>query len=164
MLQEGAGIKRIPVLTVAYLNRKGPLDGFPAACRELYAWVRDQGYQVAGPPIGVYHSNPLDIPPQELLWEAQLPLKPGTPLSEPMNDAPGVKKVPAREVAYTFNTGAFTTVGAVMQALFAWVFANGYRLAGPAEEVYLNDLESTPVAEMETEVRFPVEKRGARRP
>lgn len=163
MLQEGAGIKRIPVLTVAYLTRKGPFDGIPAACRELYAWVKDQGYQVAGPPIGVYHSNPLDVPSQELLWEVQLPLKPGTPLNEPLGDAPGVKKVPAREVAYTFSTGAYATVGAVMQALFSWIFAAGYRLTGPAEEVYLNDLESTPVAELETEVRFPIEKRAARR-
>lgn len=163
MAQEGVGIKRIPVLTVAYVSRKGPLDGIPAAYRELYDWTKERGYQVVGPPIGVYHSNPLEVPAEELLWEVQLPLKPGTPLHEPVGEAPGVKKVPTREVAYTLSRGAYTSVGPVMQALFRWVFAAGYRLAGPAEEVYLNDLENTPVMEMETEVRFPVEKRAAGR-
>lgn len=162
MAGEGVGIKRVPVLTVACLSRKGPLEGIPAACRELEAWVKERGYRVAGLPIAVYHSNPLDVPAAELLWEVRLPLKPGTPLSEPVDDGPGVKKVPTREVAYVYHRGGYETIGPVMQMLFRWIFAAGYRLAGPAEEVFFNDLATTPAAELEAEVRFPVEKRAAR--
>jgi effector-binding domain-containing protein len=35
---------------------------------------------------------------------------------------------------------------------------NGYEIAGPPEEVYLNDPNVTPRDEILTEVRFPVKK------
>ncbi|MGQ9512095.1 hypothetical protein [Thermodesulfitimonas sp.] len=43
-----------------------------------------------------------------------------------------------------------------MPALFQVVYNCGYRLAGPAEEVYPDDFPEMLLAEVVTEVRFPV--------
>jgi effector-binding domain-containing protein len=56
------------------------------------------------------------------------------------------------------HQGPYDQVKEAYGLLEAWVKDNGYRYAGPAREIYLNDPSQVPEAELLTEVQFPVEK------
>jgi effector-binding domain-containing protein len=47
-------------------------------------------------------------------------------------------------------------LGAAYEALQQWTTANGYMPSGVAYEFYLNDPQSTPAAELQTQVMFPL--------
>ncbi len=67
-------------------------------------------------------------------------------------------------MACTIHHGAFVTINEAYQALGRWIEQNGYRICGPAREVYLR--EAAPagdgVSQVDqdtvTEVQFPVMK------
>jgi effector-binding domain-containing protein len=72
-----------------------------------------------------------------------------------------VHELPATTMACVVHHGAFNTLNQAYSALSAWVQANGYRIAGPGREVYL-ETGKGPVHQDDptyvTEVQFPVEK------
>jgi len=153
-------LKSAPSTAVAYVTRKGPYDQIPEAVGEIFLWMRENGYEPDGPPIGVFFTSPFGVPPEELRWEMQIPLKPASAEDlEPTDTAPGIKTVPARTVVSTVHEGSYETVAATYQTLFAWLAARGFRMAGPPEEVYLTDPSNTPPEKMRTEIRFPVVKK-----
>ncbi len=80
-----------------------------------------------------------------------------------------VKSLPLVEsMACTIHHGPFKTIGEAYTALLKWVDANGYRVVGPAREVYLQSAKeiagggdvkvSQTDPETITEVQYPVEK------
>ena len=77
-----------------------------------------------------------------------------------------VRMLPKVEtMACTVHHGPFVTIGEAYSALGKWLDANGYRIVGPAREVYLREAKrSGPVGvsqtdpEAVTEIQFPVEK------
>lgn len=109
---------------------------------------------VVGPPVLVYWSHPEGVPSAFREWELQLPVV-GEATGED-KDALPVKELPARVVVATESRGGYTTVRGLLPALFQVVYSRGYRLAGPAEEVYPADFPRVPLTEVLTEVRFPV--------
>jgi len=66
-------------------------------------------------------------------------------------------------MACTLHHGPFVTIGEAYQALGKWIDLNGYRIVGPAREVYLRvaDQSSTSASQTDpntvTEIQFPVE-------
>jgi DNA-binding transcriptional MerR regulator len=80
-----------------------------------------------------------------------------------------VKTLPLVEtMACAIHHGPFTKIGEAYTAIMKWVDANGYRVIGPAREVYLQPAQETPQGgdvavsqndpETITEVQFPVQK------
>lgn len=153
-------LKSTPAYTVAYSNCQGPYDKLPRVVGEIFLWMRENGYQPAGPPVGVFYSSPFGVPPEELRWEMQIPLQDAAvEEQEPTETAPGIKTVPVRTVVTTIHEGSYERAPLVYQALFGWLAARGFRMAGPPEEVYLSDPTATPPDEIRTEIRFPVVKK-----
>jgi len=147
-------VKQLPPVRVAYVVRQGPYDNLAEVFSELCARVKAQGMAVVGPPVLVYRSHPEGVPPAFREWELQLPVAGEATGGE--EDALPVKELPARVVVATGSRGGYTTVGGLLPALFQVVYSRGYRLAGPAEEVYPVDFPRVPLTEVLTEVRFPV--------
>lgn len=158
-MSETVALKQIPAETVAYKAGKGPYSLIPEALKEVQLWVRENGHTPAGPPVGVFLNNPL-LPPEELLWEIRLPLAVREPISVPDTETtPGIKEIAQREVLATDHEGGLDTIGSVIQGMIRFMVANGYRLTAAPEQVFLKDPVSTPLHEMEGEVRLSVEKR-----
>ncbi len=146
----------LPPVRVAYLARKGPY-ALAAAIQELESWAREKGLVVVGPPVLVYLSNPGGMTAAQREWEIEVPVTgEAVPANGQEAQGPGVRDLPLREVLCTRNRGGYTTIEPLLPALFQVVYDKGYRLAGPAEEVYPQDFAGKPVEELETEVRFPV--------
>jgi effector-binding domain-containing protein len=136
--------------------RKGPY-ALAAAFQELESWAREKGLSVVGAPVLVYLSNPGGMVPSQREWEVQVAVD-GEAVTANGQEAqgPGVKNLPLREALRTRNRGGYTTIEQLLPALFQAVYDKGYRLAGPAEEVYPRDFTGKPLEELETEVRFPI--------
>lgn len=70
-----------------------------------------------------------------------------------------VLEMPAATVASAVHHGCYDTIGDAHEAVFAWVGANGYRVAGPDREVNLH--YTMPVRRDDpsyvTEIQYPVE-------
>jgi effector-binding domain-containing protein len=68
-------------------------------------------------------------------------------------------------MACTIHHGPFVTINEAYAAIGKWIDANGYRICGPAREVYLREArrsEAVGVSQTDpdtvTEIQFPVEK------
>ena len=152
-------IKETELMTVAFLNKKGPYTQMSAAFGQLYGWIAQKGYTPSGPPMGVYFNAPGQVPENQLIWELRSPIAGKVVPSGPDKDGLGVKQLAPAMVAATMHKGPFDTVGRTYEALAGWIMQNGYEIVGPSEEVYFKDPSQTPPEELLTEVRFPVRKR-----
>jgi effector-binding domain-containing protein len=158
-MPETVTLEEVPAETVAYKSGKGAYDLIPDTVQELNLWIRENGHNPVGHPVSVFLNNPL-LPAEDLLWEIRIPLKVEEPISHPDTETtPGIKEIAARETLSTTHQGAFDTIGGVVQGMIRFMVANGFRLTGPPEQVLLKDPVSTPLYEMEGEVRLPVERR-----
>ena len=151
-------IKQIEAQTVAYAPRKGPFDQIGQVIGELFAWIGKKGYMPAGPPGGFYFNAPEQVAPEELLWELYAPLAGEVLITEPGAEGIGVKNLELREVAATMHKGPYENLGQLYPDFVSWIYANGYEVTGPGEEIYFSDPD-TPPEEMLTECRFPVRKK-----
>ncbi len=157
-MPETVTLKNIPACTVAYKSGKGPYDRIPEVVQELNLWIRENGHTAAGPPVGVFKNNPF-MPPEELLWEAQVPLKVDGPLSVPETETtPGIKDLPGRQVIAA-HQGSLDTLGEALHDLIRFMVSSGYRMTAAPEQVFLKDPVTTPPRDLEGEIRLTVEKR-----
>lgn len=71
-----------------------------------------------------------------------------------------VHELPAVTVAAALHHGPYSSIGQAHTAIFVWIEANGYRIAGPDRE--LNLYHTTPIRLDDpsyiTEIQYPVEK------
>jgi effector-binding domain-containing protein len=156
------GVKILPPERMAYLGRKGEYNTLAAAFRDLTAWVREKGLEPAGPPVLVYLSNPGGVPPAFREWELRIPVA-GEAVPGEGEAGRGIKELAGREVFFATSRGGYTTIEILLPVLFQALYERGYRLAGPAEEVYPPDFPAAQVEKTVTEVRFPVVAREKRR-
>jgi effector-binding domain-containing protein len=65
-------------------------------------------------------------------------------------------EIPAGTAAACLHVGPYDQLGAAYEALQQWMTANGYTPSGVAYEFYLNDPQSTPATELQTQLVFPL--------
>ena len=71
-------VKKLPAMTVAASQVKGPYKQIPAHYTEMLAWLDAEGWDVAGPPREVYLKRPDSKgkgDPKEFVTEIQFPIK-----------------------------------------------------------------------------------------
>lgn len=154
-----ATIKRREPAVIAFIAVKGPYSLIGEAFGKLRTWIDEQGYIPALPPVGVYLNSPKQVPPEDLLWELQIPVVGDADPAEPEEQGCGFKQLEEATLATAEHQGAYDQVKASFGALREWVAENGYEIAGPPEEAYLSKIEDAPPQELLTEVRFPVTKK-----
>ncbi len=72
--ERGLGVKQVPPQRVAATIHKGPYEGVEATYRELGGWIATEGYEMSGPPMEIYMSDPNEVAPEEYLTEIQFPV------------------------------------------------------------------------------------------
>ena len=153
-------VKTTEPRTVAYLAEKGSFKKIGGTIGRLFGLIQERGYSLGGPPLGVYYSDPQQVPEEELLWEIQWPLSGEVADSGPDEHGFSVRHVGTCEVASTVYKGPYDGLGKVYEEMAGWIIANDHDFAGPPEEVYVSDPTTTPREELLTEVRFPVRKKA----
>ncbi len=148
-------IKHVEACRVA--GARGVVPGYDQQGPLWAALYRGLGAQQAhftGPCLTVYHEDELN--------EARIDLEvcqpyDGPPLTDP---AITIHDLPAGTMACAVHHGPYATLSQAYEAALPWIEANGYRVAGPARDIYLQATGSGDQndAACVTEVMFPVER------
>lgn len=148
-------IKTVAPLRVAAIRRiipaypaQGPLWG------ELYAFLGAQRAQFAGPCLTLYHDSEYK--------ERDVDAEVCQPIASPVPESGAVKvyDLPGGQMACTVHHGPYRTLSQAYTELMPWIAANGYRIAGPDREIYLQTSGdgNQDDANCVTEIQVPVEK------
>lgn len=71
-----AGVKTVPAREVAYLVHMGPYAGIQESQIHLMRWIGDNGYELMGPGIAIFHNDPILVRSEDdLLTELQFPVR-----------------------------------------------------------------------------------------
>jgi effector-binding domain-containing protein len=156
--QSAVTVKQTEPILVAFLAKTGSFDQMGAAIGSLYQWLGAQGYTPAGPPRGTFYNAPGEVLEEELAWKVCAPIAGEVAPHGPDDQGYGVKRVEPHQVASVNHIGAYDQVPATYAALGGWIAENGYQIVGPSTEIWVSDPDVTPVAELLTEIQFPVVK------
>ncbi len=66
-------------------------------------------------------------------------------------------EIPGGKAVTCMHIGPYDQVGGAYEAVQKWVEANSYIPVGVAYEFYLNDPQTTPPSELQTQVVFPLQ-------
>lgn len=148
-------VKTVNEMQVAYIPYTGPFEVLPQLLGEVVQWVMDKGLQMTGMPFGLYYNSPLEVPPEELKWETGIPFR-----GEAQEEGKiKIKKIPSQLVISAIHKGPYDQVAEVYAAVMEYAFKNGYEIAGPSMELYLNDPHEVGESEILTEIQQPVTKK-----
>lgn len=151
-----AVVKRVEPIKVAALRGVVPTPPDQGVLwHELMAHLTQQQAKFAGPCLSLYYDEEY----KEKDWDIEV--------CQPIDgDVQATDRVRVRELAgvekmaCVVHHGPFVTIGEAYEALMKWTSENGYRIAGPAREVYLRSAEEGNQNDPNTltEIQFPVEK------
>ena len=147
-------IKELPPQWIASVREVIP--SYPAVGR-LYGTVVEalSPNMPTGIPVAIWHD--LEFKEKDVDAEA------GFYLKQPLTVAPGPVKVhelPSATVASIIQKGAYNRLSEAYDSLLRWIGSNGYRVAAPIRELYLQN--SQPVRQDDesyvTEIQVPIAK------
>ncbi|MFB2624058.1 GyrI-like domain-containing protein [Methanothermobacter marburgensis] len=146
--------KMVEGVRVAYRECSGSYDRIPRYIAEVAEWVIGNGLQMTGRVYGTYYNSPEDVSEDELVYEIGVSIAGEVEPSEKIK----IKNLPAHRVLATLHEGPYTEVGPAIHALIDYATENGYEIAGPVTEIYLNSPLEVDESELLTEVQIPVKK------
>lgn len=108
------------------------MAGTEALFNELEAYIAHHKARAARPPLCIYHDQ--EYREQDIDLEIAVSVTDDLPSSPRIS----VRELPRVEtMACVVHVGPYTSIDAAYHALFAWIEAHGYGIAGPLREVYL---------------------------
>ncbi len=124
-----------------------------AMFNEVYAWIETQGIKPDGPPLSIYYDPEYT--------EQDIDVETAAFIEKPPATVCGTERVKLRQLegvermACILHSDRLDNIIEAYAAIGKWIQANGYRIAGPCREIYLQPSASDkPV----TEIQYPVEK------
>ena len=148
-------IKNIPEHQVAFILEKGSYEKIPKTLGEVVGWLMTKDVEIQMPIYGLYYNSPLEVSEDELEWEMGAAF---------LGDLKGEGKFKSKtslnmNVVSTIFKGPFSEANSVYGSMIDYAANNGYEIAGPVLESYLNSPDEVPESELLTEVQFPVVKK-----
>ena len=148
-------VRRVERLRVAFVRHVGPYNQVGVAWTRLCSWAGPKG--LLGPNLrmlGVSYDDPEITPPEKLRYDAAIVV----PDSIGPEGEIGIQEVGEGDYASTTHCGPYEKLFESYAALCGqWAPANGREFTnGPALEFYLNSPESTPPADLRTEICMPL--------
>jgi effector-binding domain-containing protein len=129
-----------------------PLRDLGELFGRVFGYLGQKGIAPAGAPVGIYYDPEFDEEAMDV--EVAVPVHGEVPEG---GHVTGHMLPAVDEMACVVHQGSYETIGATYSAAMAWIEANGYRIAGPTREVYIQGPESGEDASTYvTEVQVPV--------
>jgi effector-binding domain-containing protein len=141
-----------PAQPALVIRTRAPVQSLPQVVGQAYGAILQYagrlGFQPSGAPFVAYYN--MDM--------ADLDMEIGFPFEQKPEGEGNVLagEIPGGKAAACLHVGPYDQVGAAYEALQEWMQANGCVPAGVAYEFYLNDPGTTPPAELQTQVVFPL--------
>lgn len=118
---------------------------------EVFGYVAERGLKPSGPHLAVWHTSADTHADEDA--EALVPVDRPLPGTERVR----VYELPGVQAASVVHHGDFSEFGQTHVALLKWIEENGYRVAGPFREIYLEH-DPDDLSRSTTEVQYPIEK------
>lgn len=152
-----ARTETLKTMHVAFVRHTGPYEQVGAAWGQLCGWAGGRGLLGADTRmLGLSYDDPEVTPADSLRYDACLVVS-----AEVRADgAVGVREIPAWRYAVATHVGPYERLGETYsQLLGQWMPAKDLQPSAdrPCLEFYRNDPQSTPPAELETEIFVPIE-------
>ncbi len=102
----------------------------------------------AGPPFAAYYNDDMQ----------DLDVAIGFPVARALEGRDEIQagEMPTGKIATCVHTGPYSEVGAAYDALSAWTADQGLEPTGVAIEIYLNDPQTTPPEDLQTQIIYPL--------
>lgn len=150
-------VQVVPAKPYSYvcLEHRGPYVDYLAVLAEYRRLLAQTPVRPSAPLMTLYWNSPLYTKPSDLVWDVGHALGSGAAVDAPLK----VKKFPYRKLAVTIHKGSYLTAYQTINALYAWIAANGLKPSGgPCVEKYLDSSPlKVPDEEKRTEIQIPVE-------
>ncbi len=116
--------------------------------------LSDNDLRPAGPPLTVYH----EVIDQETDGDIEVCI----PLQQVFAGTGDVRgrQLEGGAVATTTHTGPYEEISPAYHALTEWIAGQGYEIAGPPREIYLNDPQEVAPDALLTRLEYPVHSAG----
>jgi len=121
---------------------------------EILEYVYSNGGAMDNPCLDLWYDSPNDKP-ENMRVAVAVP----TPSNIPTNDRVKLEELPGvDQMASVVHSGPFATLGQAYSALLNWINDNGYQVAGPTREIYLQYERTGDPNKWVTEIQMPVTK------
>ena len=127
-------------------------DEIGAAFDALFAYLGEMGEHPGGMPFALYFGP--DFDPNDFEMEVCVPV---SRVLEGRGDIES-EELPGGLAISTIHKGPYGEMETTYAEMEAWRKENGYEVAGPYREVYLNDPNQVGEANLLTEILIPVSK------
>ncbi len=135
------------------VRTRSAVQDLPEILGKVYGTIAQyfgsQGLQPIGPPyVGYFNMDMQD-----------LDLEIGFPVAKTIQGEGDIStgEIPEGNYATSLYTGPYSEIGPAYTALTKWVEEQGYKSAGVAYELYLNNPALTPPEKLQTQILFPLE-------
>lgn len=149
-------VRNIPTIHVACLRYVGDYQGCGEVHEELCTWAGKQGL-FENPPefLGLCYDDPKTTPAEKCRYDACMVI----PESFTVAKGADKKEIAGGRYATVTHKGSYETLYITYAALLGeWLPQSGEELQeAPSIQVYLNDIEKTPVDELLTEIRIALQ-------
>ena len=68
-------VKITEPVEVAFAIHKGSYSSISETFHKMIPWIMEKGYMVSGPPVNIFHNDPMVTPEEDLITEVQFPIK-----------------------------------------------------------------------------------------
>lgn len=129
-------MKKFKEFKIAYVKHVGAYDKIPfdKYYGKLFAWLKEKRLRPAGPPLGIFHDKPEEVPAKKCRSDIGVPIRGRARSGREIK----VKKIPSATVARITHRGPMKDYGKTYEKLHRWIEENGYVWAGPAMELYIS--------------------------
>lgn len=148
-------IKDMEPFCYAYMDFGGSFEGMGKAMESFMAEFFKQGLTPVGPPLGVYHNDPMKVKEEELKWAVGFPISKGTEVKAPLKK----EETKFKKAVVSMYTGPYDKMDETYTKILKYIEDKGYKVLWPTYEKYLSNPQTTKPEELKTEVIVPVEKK-----
>ncbi len=140
------------------MRKRGEYADIAAMIPKVCQFAVQKGVQIQGRPTFVCH----EMGAEEAMKadkEGTADVEVAVPVSGRVEGSDEVScyALACGKMAKTVHKGPYQDCGPIYENLFAWLAENGKEIAGPTREVYLNDPNEVPQAEILTDMYVPIE-------
>ncbi len=152
--------KVIEGFTVLALRHVGPFHTIGSSFGKLYEHLQENGIE-HGLGIGLYHSDPGTVPPDELISDACVVIEDASKFAEltksPQAGDLHIAQVPGGNYAVATHMGNHSGMGDTWHRFMEEFSASGFKYGeGVPFEMYMNDCDLVPEAEIRTDLYAPI--------
>jgi effector-binding domain-containing protein len=152
--QTGVELYKTPSFRYVCLHHVGSHNDHQKMISEFFKALETQKISFTGPLMGVYYDSPANTAAEKLRWEIGCRLDAECPVASPLE----IKYWDEQQVARCVFKGPYEKMAEAYEAIFGWMYQNGYKLSGPMVNLFIDDPAKVAPAELRTEYWVPVAK------